>query len=162
MNAEFTFISESESQTARLGHVIGQLIEPGTVIALNGTLGAGKTRLVQSIAAGLGIDPETVLSPTFTLCVPHCGRLTILHVDAYRIRDTSEVDMLGLDEQVDDGSVLLVEWADRIKKALPPVSLTITIEHLSPSSRKFCFVSGDRVGLTLVSGIKASFEESAA
>ncbi len=158
MHAEFIFISESESQTARLGRAIGQSLEPGTVIALNGTLGAGKTRLVQSIAAGLGIDPETVLSPTFTLCVPHCGRLTILHVDAYRIQETSEVDMLGLDEQVEDGTVLLVEWADRVISALPPVSLSITVEHVSPSSRKFCFTWADRVGQSLVSGIKASLE----
>ena len=85
------------SQTERLGKLLGESLTPSLVIGLVGTLGSGKTRLVKAIATGLGIDPLNVASPTFTICVPHQGRLKILHLDAYRIEHQEEIDELGLD-----------------------------------------------------------------
>ena len=126
-----------EDQTASLGRLLSEYLKPGFVVALDGNLGAGKTRLTQSISVGLGIPSGQVNSPTFTLSVPHSGRLELLHVDAYRIQSLNEVDELGLDEWVEDGGLLIVEWASKIMPALPPVDLSIKIESPSPSERIF-------------------------
>ena len=131
------FVSSSEQETARLGREIGDSLEPGTVLGLIGTLGAGKTRLTQAIGSSLGIADGQVVSPTFTIAVPHEGRLAFLHLDAYRIEQPLEVDELGLDELAEDGVVLIVEWADRITKYLPPLDLEISIEPAGPDSRVF-------------------------
>jgi tRNA threonylcarbamoyladenosine biosynthesis protein TsaE len=129
----------SEAETARIGVAMGESLEAGTVIGLNGTLGSGKTRLTQSIGTGLGIAAGQVVSPTFTICVPHEGRLLLLHLDAYRIGQPEEVDELGLDEQTDDGAVLIVEWAERIDRYLPPLDLIVSIEPAGDTVRKFQF-----------------------
>lgn len=135
------FLSQSEAETTRIGNAIGEALEAGTVIGLDGTLGSGKTRLAQAIGAGLGIPAGQVVSPTFTICVPHEeGRLLLLHLDAYRIQQPEEVDELGLDEQTDDGAVLIVEWAQRIDKYLPPLDLVVAIEPAGDTVRKFQMV----------------------
>ena len=119
------FTSNSVEQTRLIGQFIGEHLDPGTVIALDGTLGAGKTHLTQGIAAGLGVPAGSVVSPTFTICIPYEARLLMLHLDAYRIKSPEEVDQLGLDESVSDGVVLVVEWASRIEAMLPPIDLKI-------------------------------------
>ena len=140
------FISQNETDTARLGRAIGDSLLPGTVLGLNGTLGAGKTRLTQAIGTSLGIPDGEVVSPTFTICVPHEGSLPFLHLDAYRIAQLTELDELGLDESVEDGVVLIVEWAIRVEKYLPPIDLTIAIEPTGTHSRQFHFESHSAVG----------------
>jgi tRNA threonylcarbamoyladenosine biosynthesis protein TsaE len=141
-------ITTNEDETRELGRRIGQLLEPGSVVALNGTLGAGKTRLTQGIGAGLGIPMQSIVSPTYTLCVPYAGRIQLIHLDAYRIKDTSEVDELGLDELLEDGAVLVVEWAARIKNFLPPIDIEIAIEHDKINSRTFRIQSNARFAAT--------------
>ena len=128
-------ISTSEEQTRELGEKIGRLLRPGMIIALNGTLGSGKTRLTQGIGVGLGVPADSIVSPTYTICVPYSGRLDLLHIDAYRINDVTEVDELGLDELVEDGVVLAIEWADKIAEYLPPISLQIDFDYDDESSR---------------------------
>ena len=146
---KFEFVSNSESETHRLGNAIGELLYPGCVVTLEGELGAGKTRLVQAIAAGLEIDPAGVNSPTYTICVPHEGRLLLLHIDAYRIKDLSEMDLLALDDHIEDGAVLMIEWPSRVAAALPPVSIQINISHAGESTRRFELdgISSDGQGL---------------
>jgi tRNA threonylcarbamoyladenosine biosynthesis protein TsaE len=148
---EHVIVSHSESETTRLGIRLGRILEPGTVIYLNGTLGSGKTRLVKGIAEGLEIDAQDVNSPTFTICVPHHGRLDLIHMDAYRINDLEEVNQLGLDDYLEEGFVLVVEWADRVRAALPSSNLTVTIEHLGPDSRQFRLSADDLKGESLLS-----------
>ena len=131
------FDAAGEHDTRVLGRHIGRLLTESTVIGLTGTLGAGKTRLTKAIAEGLEIDASNVNSPTFTLSVPHYGRIPLLHVDAYRLASLSEVDQLGLDEWVDDGGILIVEWADKIKQVMPPADLVIHVESLDASQRRF-------------------------
>lgn len=130
------FITHSESETRELGRQIGEQLQAGMVVALDGTLGAGKTRLVQGIGIGLGLKADSVVSPTYTICVPYSGRLPLLHLDAYRISDLNEVDELGLDEAIEDGALLVVEWAERIVDLLPPVDLQIRIESLDEQVRR--------------------------
>lgn len=133
----FSIISNSEKETHELGQRIGRQLLPGTVIGLIGTLGTGKTRLTQGIGMGLELPADTITSPTYTLCVPYSGRLRLVHLDTYRIVDVGELDELGLDEVVEDGAVLVIEWADRFEPYLPPLDVQISIEHQADDSRRF-------------------------
>ena len=102
-NAEFT---------QELGKAIGEIASAGDVILLTGELGSGKTCLTQGIAFGLGVEGY-VRSPTFVLMTRHHGRLTLHHVDLYRMGSSAEAWDLGLDEQVSGDGVCVVEWPDR-------------------------------------------------
>ena len=150
----FQFESKCLADTDRLGQTIGAAVEPGIVIGLDGTLGAGKTRLTQAIGIGLGIKPGHVVSPTFTIMVPHAGRLPLLHLDAYRIKSPEEVDELGLDESIVDGAVLVVEWADRIVNLLPMVDLKVQIEHVADDQRRFRLTATSEQGRALMTTIE--------
>lgn len=152
--AKLTITSQSEQQTTELGQRLGRSVEPGTVIGLNGTLGSGKTRLTQGIGQGLDIAEGAIVSPTYTLCVPHEGRLGLLHLDAYRIADPSEVDELGLDELTENGVVLIVEWSKRIETLLPPIDLDVTIEPTGEHIRQFEFQSLSSLGQRLLEQLR--------
>ncbi|MEM7457691.1 MAG: tRNA (adenosine(37)-N6)-threonylcarbamoyltransferase complex ATPase subunit type 1 TsaE [Planctomycetota bacterium] len=153
---EFLRQCGSLKETRSLGTRIGELLQPSTVVGLTGTLGSGKTHLTQAIAAGLDVANSTVVSPTFTLCVPHHGRLELLHLDAYRIASLSEVDELALDESVEDGCVLIVEWAELIEAALPPVDLSIFVEHTGETAREFKLVARSAKGRALLAELAES------
>ena len=141
----FEFIANGEDDTAHLGILLADALEPGIVVALVGNLGAGKTRLVQAIAAAMGVEREDVNSPTFVLIQEYDGRLPIYHFDAYRLRDTDEFLELGADELMDSQGVCLIEWADRVADVLPGDRLRIEIEITGPTQRVFhIFGSGPR------------------
>lgn len=141
MNTEFATTTHSIDETRDLAARLARHLQPGTVIGLIGTLGAGKTAWVQGLAAGLGIPVDQVTSPTFTLAVPHHGRLSLLHVDLYRLRDAAEIDELGLDDWIDDGGLLAVEWPEKFASALPPRDLQVTIEPAGTSERRIRIVA---------------------
>lgn len=148
-NDKLTKTLSSESETESLGIAIGKNLQPGMVIGLCGTLGSGKTRLTQAIARGLEID-QTVVSPTYTLCVPYTGRLKLLHMDAYRIAHAEEVDELALFERVDEGEVLIIEWADRIEAQLPDIDLWIKMTPTGEQERTFEMESRTATGESMV------------
>ena len=100
-------------------------------------LAAGKTRLVQAIAAAAGVDRRAVLSPTFVLIHEYRGRLPIFHFDAYRLSGEAEFQRLGPDEYFDAGGWTFIEWADRVRPALPAEHLVIRIEATGETSRRF-------------------------
>jgi len=129
--------ADSESATAALGHALADVLPLGTTVALCGTLGAGKTRLVQAIAEALGINRRDVVSPTFVLMQEYHGRRTIYHIDAYRLRDDDEFQQLGPDEYFESDGLVLIEWADRIERSLPRDYLEICIEVTGAESRRF-------------------------
>ena len=131
------FVSHGEDDTNDLGAAIAERLEAGTIVALVGDLGSGKTRLVQSIAAALGIDRRTVTSPTFVLIQEYEGRLTLYHFDTYRLGGPGEFLDLGADEIMSSGGVCLIEWADRVASVLPADVLRIEIEIKSASCRVF-------------------------
>ena len=115
-------------ETFTLGRQIGARLCPGTVIALIGDLGVGKTVFTQGIAAGLGIC-EPVNSPTFTIMqVYEDGRLPFYHFDVYRIGDIEEMDEIGYEDCFYGEGVCLVEWADLIEELLPEGTCRVTIE----------------------------------
>jgi len=140
--SEVVFHAHDESATASFGAALEAALPAGSVVALCGTLGAGKTRLVQAIAAAAGVDPRSVASPTFVLVHEYQGRRSVYHLDAYRLRDEDEFCQLGPEEYFEGGGVTLVEWADRVAGCLPQDRLEIHIEVTGPTSRRFTVRAG--------------------
>ncbi len=122
-----TVETHSPEETWELAAELAGELGPGTVIALHGDLGAGKTCFVQGYAAALGID-EPVTSPTYTLIGEYQGRLPLHHIDLYRISGPEEALGLGLEEYFDAGGIVAIEWAERAEGLLPPGLLHIRIE----------------------------------
>ena len=120
--------THSEAETSAVGSDLARSLAAGSVVLLSGDLGAGKTAFVRGLAAGLGIDPEAVSSPTFTLIQEYRGgRLPLHHVDLYRLRSI-EVDDLGLDELTLEGGVTAIEWPDRLPRQFAS-AVRVRIEH---------------------------------
>ena len=113
-------VLQTMEDTLALGGRLGRAAVPGSVIALCGGLGAGKTHLTKGIVAGLGADPEAVSSPTFSLVQEYVGgRLPVFHFDFYRMASPEEVLAIGWDEYAEAGGVCVVEWADLFPGLLP-------------------------------------------
>jgi tRNA threonylcarbamoyladenosine biosynthesis protein TsaE len=134
----FLFVAHQESDTETLGNILAKLIPPGTLVALCGTLGAGKTRLVQAIAVAYGIDREDVGSPTFSLSRIYKSETNVInHIDLFRINDPDEFFELGIDESLEAGQIVFVEWADKFIGCLPEERLQIEILADGPTTRQF-------------------------
>lgn len=114
-------------ETEKFGLFLGENLRPGDVVCLNGDLGAGKTTLTKSIAKGLGID-DYVTSPTFTIVNEYYGEIDLYHIDTYRLDDMVDVDYLGFDEYFYSDGVTIVEWAEKIRDALPEEYMEINIK----------------------------------
>lgn len=137
----FTFTSHSEAETLQLGQMLADALESGTVVALVGHLGAGKTRLVQAVAEAAGVDRREVGSPTFVLVQEYAGRWPIFHFDTYRLPGREEFLALGAEEYMTADGVCFIEWADRVADTLPADHLRIEIGNLGETSREFRITS---------------------
>ena len=137
MDAVFSFFSGSEADTDRLGAALADALPDGSVVALRGTLGAGKTRLVRAIAEASGVPEGCVASPTFVLLGEYRGRRTLYHFDAYRLSGAREFAELGVDEYFRGDGVCIVEWADKVEATLPADHLWIEIEIVDENRRRF-------------------------
>ncbi len=133
--AGLTIEINSEQETARLGQVLADVLEPGVVVGLIGPLGAGKTRLVRAIAESLGVDPSAIASPTFVLIHEYEGRIPVFHFDAYRLQSPQAFEDLGVTDYWNAGGICLVEWADRVLDLFPADAWLIRIEPTSPTRR---------------------------
>ena len=130
------FISHSVSDTEAFAKQLAKTFVGGEVLLLHGELGAGKTHFVKGLAAGLGVD-DVVTSPTFALHNSYTGRLTLNHFDFYRIEDSEEVVVLGLNEFFyDKQAVSAIEWSENVKDLLPKGCVTVKIEKIDENSRK--------------------------
>jgi len=124
-------------ETRAAGRVVADVLGPGDVIGLVGPLGAGKTQFVKGLAAGLGVaDERGVNSPTFVLVQEYRGRLTLYHVDAYRLGRAGELAALGFDELCDAGGVVVVEWVDRVESLMPDDAIRIELSPLDATGRR--------------------------
>jgi tRNA threonylcarbamoyladenosine biosynthesis protein TsaE len=135
--SEFVFEAPDEAATERLGAGLAAALPPGTTVALIGTLGAGKTRLVQAIAVGFGVPREEVVSPTFVLCQRYDSKTSIHHLDAYRLRDEDEFRELGALELMESTGLTFIEWADRVADCLPDERIVIAVDITGPTQRRF-------------------------
>lgn len=119
----------NEKDTEQFGFELGQQVQPGTVIALIGDLGTGKTTLTKSIAVGLGVD-DVITSPTFNIVKEYrSGRLPLFHFDVYRIGDVDEMFEIGYEEYFFGDGVCVVEWADIIEEIIPEDAMIIRISY---------------------------------
>ncbi len=127
-------VTHSEAETSAAGERLAGRLRPGDVLLLDGDLGAGKTAFVRGLAQGLDASPDEVTSPTFTLMQTYRGRLTLVHVDLYRL-SPEEVAGLGIEESTDDPAVVAVEWAERWRNA-PLGAWTIRVEDQGGDRRR--------------------------
>ena len=133
---ECVIISNSVAETENFAEQLAKGFAGGEVLLLHGDLGAGKTHFVKGLAKGLGVD-EVITSPTFALHNSYEGRLTLNHFDFYRIEDSEEVAILGLDEYFyDKHAVAAIEWSENIKELLPHRCICVTIDKVSDNARK--------------------------
>lgn len=124
-----TVRTTSADETRAMGAALSELARAGDVVLLSGDLGAGKTTFTQGFGRGLGVD-ERITSPTFTLAREYRGRLMLHHLDVYRLEQLVEVLDLGLPELLDSGGVVVVEWGDSIRPALPADFLEIRLRFV--------------------------------
>ena len=119
--------SEGPEQTWAVAADLMESLEPGTVIALHGDLGAGKTCFIQGLAVAMGImDPIT--SPTYTLIGEYEGRMKLNHIDLYRLANSVEALGIGLEEYLESDGITAIEWAERAEEILPESMLHVSIE----------------------------------
>jgi tRNA threonylcarbamoyladenosine biosynthesis protein TsaE len=138
---ELVYTAADEAGTDHLGAQLVDVLPQRAVIALHGTLGAGKTRLVRAVAAASGVDPQTVVSPTFVLMQPYQGRQAIYHFDAYRLRDDDEFLQLGPEEYFDSDGLVLIEWAEKVSDCLPTERLDVQIDVIGETQRRFRIIA---------------------
>ena len=136
-------------QTQALGRALGAAARAGDVFLLAGVLGAGKTCLTQGILWGLGLD-EYARSPTFVLVAEYRARLTLYHLDLYRLDSVDEVEALGLDEYLYGDGVCVVEWADKAPGAFPTEHLSIRLEVLEEDTRRIRLAADDERHRSLI------------
>ncbi|MFL6280612.1 MAG: tRNA (adenosine(37)-N6)-threonylcarbamoyltransferase complex ATPase subunit type 1 TsaE [Vicinamibacterales bacterium] len=134
-------VTNNEQETSAAGEHFAARLHAGDVVLLYGDLGAGKTAFVRGIARGLGATADEVTSPTFTLMQQYRGRLTLVHVDLYRLAP-EEVGGLGLEESTDDPAVIAIEWAERWSGA-PADAWSVRISEDGEDRRRIEIRTGD-------------------
>ena len=135
------YITNSPAETEAIGAALGNIINPGTVIAYRGDLGAGKTAFTRGLAKGLGCT-EIVTSPTYTIVNEYLGgRLPLFHFDMYRLRSSDDLFDIGWEDYLDRGGVCAVEWSENVDDAMED-AIYITIEKLGEDSRRITLEGG--------------------
>lgn len=126
---KYHYITNTPEETERLGEQLGTLLQPGTVLAYTGDLGAGKTAFTRGLARGLGIC-EQVTSPTFTLVNEYeTGRIPLFHFDMYRLGSSDELFDIGWDDYLARGGVCAVEWSENVEDALDEDTIWVEIHR---------------------------------
>jgi len=132
-----TVFSLSDEETFQLGRTLAAALRGGELILLQGDLGTGKTIFAKGIAAGLGIAPEDVTSPSFTLVQEYTGgRMPMFHVDLYRLTAGEDLETLGLEELVSTGAVVVVEWGEKLPAAYRASATTVRFHDVGEDSRR--------------------------
>ena len=137
-----TVTTNSPAETEAVGAALGKILQPGTVIAYRGDLGAGKTAFTRGLARGLGCS-DLVTSPTYTIVNEYLGgRLPLFHFDMYRLRSSDDLFDIGWEDYLDRGGVCAVEWSENVDDAMEE-AVCITIEKLGEDSRRITVEGGD-------------------
>ena len=135
------FYSDSPEQTEQIGAALGKLLTPGTVIAYEGDLGAGKTAFTRGLAKGLGSN-DPVTSPTYTIVNEYLGgRLPLFHFDMYRLRSAEDLWDIGWDDYLERGGVCAVEWSENVREALES-PIFVRIEKTGDNTRSITIEGG--------------------
>ena len=134
-------ITHSERETEAAGAAFAAGIPDGTVVAMYGELGAGKTAFVRGMAQGMGLDCR-VNSPTFTIVNEYLGERTLLHFDMYRLGSADELWDIGWDDYLSRGAVCAVEWSENVADAFTGDEITVRFEKLSDTDRRITIEGG--------------------
>jgi len=138
--SKMTTITKSPTETKAIAALFAEKLKGGEIIALTGTLGAGKTVFVKGLARGLGIPEKEVRSPSFVILIEHYkGRLPLFHFDFYRFEKGAEIDTTPFEDCLKAKSVIVVEWPERISGYLPPETRRVTIEVVGKKTRRISF-----------------------
>ena len=129
-----TFTTSSAEETIELGKKIGKLLKKGDIIAMQGTLAAGKTTITKGIAQALGIT-ETITSPTFCLISEYEGTMPLYHMDVYRLDGTEDFINLGTDDMLYGDGVSIIEWSEKIMDELPSSTIILRLTPQEDGSR---------------------------
>jgi len=171
-NISVKYVTTSVQKTVWLGKQLGVQLQDGDIIALVGDLGGGKTWFTKGVAMALGINPDTIVSPTFTLVNEFDGKYKLFHIDLYRLKDKAEIIALDLDEYFSGQGIVVVEWADRWPGELPgetiEVALHIVDEHTRelgfstshPRAKKIIRALKEKVGYSLPPGDCRAFQSA--
>ena len=147
---EHTLLSHRAEDTIEIGTIIGRTLQKGQVIALIGDLGSGKTCITKGIARGLDVPGSYyVTSPTFTLINEYPGRLTLYHIDVYRLSGSRDLDDMGYEEYFYGDGVIVIEWAEKIMDVLPVESMIIKMKYIDEHCREIT-ISGAAESITTI------------
>ena len=136
------FITHDPLETEQVGQALGQVLTPGTILAYEGDLGAGKTAFTRGLARGLGCT-EQVTSPTYTIVNEYLsGRLPLFHFDMYRLHSADDLWDIGWEDYLERGGVCAVEWSENVTEAMED-AITVRIEKLGEDSRRIIIEGGE-------------------
>jgi tRNA threonylcarbamoyladenosine biosynthesis protein TsaE len=141
MNVEL--ISSGEGDTLDIARALGAVLVKGDVVALTGDLGAGKTVFCKGVGESLGISPDRIVSPSFTIVTEHEGTVPLYHVDVYRLSSEWEAVCIGLEELLNGEGVCLVEWSEKIVSLLPKHSIKVRFLYLDADGRRLEITAED-------------------
>ena len=138
------FFTDSPKETEKVGQALGTVLRPGTILAYEGDLGAGKTAFTRGLARGLGAT-EQVTSPTYTIVNEYLsGRMPLFHFDMYRLRSSDDLWDIGWDDYLERGGVCAVEWSENVADAMED-AITVCIRKLGEDSRKIIITGGEDI-----------------
>jgi tRNA threonylcarbamoyladenosine biosynthesis protein TsaE len=156
-----TITTESDQETIRVGQETGRLLLEGDVIGLVGELGSGKTWLTKGIALGLGVNPKTIVtSPSFTLVNEYEGRVSLFHIDVYRLGSLDEVLSAGIEETIHSGQVAVLEWADRWPEILPEHTLMVRLLIVDDHRRTIILSGRQARAIEIIEQLESSYSHS--
>ena len=136
------FITNSPMETEAVGEALGKALKPGTILAYEGALGAGKTAFTRGHARGLGAK-EQVTSPSYTIVNEYLsGRMPLLHFDMYRLSSSDDLWDIGWEDYLERGGVCAVEWSENVRDAMEG-ALTVCIQKTGEDSRKITITGGE-------------------
>ncbi|HWS14713.1 MAG TPA: tRNA (adenosine(37)-N6)-threonylcarbamoyltransferase complex ATPase subunit type 1 TsaE [Candidatus Methylomirabilis sp.] len=135
--------SNSPADTLAIARALGEALLPGDVVALTGELGAGKTLFCKGVGAALGIPPDRIVSPTFTIVTEHAGPVPLTHVDVYRLEAVREAEEIGMPELLQGEGVCLVEWGEKIADLLPTDCIQVTFSISGDDRREIAVIAQD-------------------
>jgi len=136
------YITNSPAETEAVGAALGKVLQPGTVLAYRGDLGAGKTAFTRGLAKGLGCS-DIVTSPTYTIVNEYLsGRLPLFHFDMYRLRSSDDLWDIGWEDYLERGGICAVEWSENVDDAMED-AVYVTIEKLGEDARRITIEGGE-------------------
>jgi len=151
-------LSRSPADTRALAAQLGLSLTPGDVVALMGELGAGKTEFVRGLALGLGVPEQEVASPSFALAYEYQGRLTLAHLDLYRLTDIPPEFLPDLEDYLTGPHVVAVEWAERLGELLPPDYVEVLLVIRGEQDREITLTGHGPRGQKLILQVKERVE----